>query len=131
MEKLVYGKNEQEPKIQTKIMTDSLPTLETIASSTQCEKKMMRPVIGKLKEALKMKEVMSYSWLKTTEMVADILTKEVKTSEMVTKLMEKGPLPITRNRDYEVTYENKQFKISNRKNKNSPSVRFEEGNLTL
>ena len=56
---------------------DSEPTLESIASSKQVERKTLRPTIVDLKERLVEKDILSYSWLPTQDMLADVMTKEM------------------------------------------------------
>ena len=59
------------------MLTDSEPTLEWIASSKQVERKTLRPTIVDLKERLVDKDIFSYSWLPTKDMLADVMTKEM------------------------------------------------------
>ena len=65
-----------EKKVEVKIFTDSKPLLDSVASSKQVEKKMMRLVIADMKERLIDGSVGSYRWIETKRMVADLLTKE-------------------------------------------------------
>ena len=60
-----------------RLFTDSEPTLELIASSKHVERKTLRPTIVNLKERLVDKDVFSYSWLPTKDMLADVMTKEM------------------------------------------------------
>ena len=60
-----------------RLFTDSEPTLESIASSKQVERKTLRPTIVDLKERLVDKDIFSYSWLPTKDMLADVMTKEM------------------------------------------------------
>ena len=76
LEFLLYGKVKE--KIPVRIYTDSEPTLESIASTKQIETKMLRQYVEELKETLTMKQVESYGWLCSQDMVADGLTKEMK-----------------------------------------------------
>ena len=61
-----------------RLFIDSEPTLESIASSRQVERKTLRHTIIDLKERLLDGEVYSYSWLPPQEMLADVLKKEMK-----------------------------------------------------
>ena len=51
--------------------------MELIASSKQVERKTLRPTIVDLKERLVDRDIHSYSWLPTQDMLADVLTKEM------------------------------------------------------
>ena len=65
-------------RIKVRLFTDSEPTLESIASSKQVERKTLRPTIVDLKERLVDGDIFSYSWLPTENMWADVMTKEMK-----------------------------------------------------
>ena len=64
--------------MKVRLFTDSEPTLESIASSRQVERKTLRHTIVDLKERLVDGEIYTYLWLPTQEMLADVLTKEMK-----------------------------------------------------
>ena len=75
IETLYYG--DYKKRIKVRLFTDSEPTLESIASSRQVERKTLRPTIVDLKERLVDRDIHSYSWLPTKDMLADVLTKEM------------------------------------------------------
>ena len=50
------------------VMTDSEPTLESIASTKQIERKGLRMTVQEMKEKLLEGEIQSYQWLSTKEM---------------------------------------------------------------
>ena len=70
-------------KVEIKIYTDSKPLLDSVASSKQVEKKMMRPIIADMKDKLIDKSIVSFKWLRTDQMVADMLTKERTDTRMM------------------------------------------------
>ena len=76
IETLYYG--DYKKRIKVRLFTDSEPTLESIASSKQVERKTLRPTIVDLKERLVDRDIHSYSWLPTQDMLADVLTKEMR-----------------------------------------------------
>ena len=76
IETLYYG--DYKKRIKVRLFTDSEPTLESIASSRQVERKTLRPTIVDLKERLVDRDIHSYSWLPTKDMLADVLTKEMR-----------------------------------------------------
>ena len=65
-----------EKMIPVKIYSDSLPLLESIASSRQVEQRLLRNTMTDLKQKLVDGEISSYSWIDTKAMTAVILTKE-------------------------------------------------------
>ena len=75
IETLYFG--DYKRRIKVRLFTDSEPTLESIASSKQVERKTLRPTIVDLKERLVDRDIHSYSWLPTQDMLADVMTKEI------------------------------------------------------
>ena len=65
-------------RIPVYLFTDSESTLESIASTKQISTKTLRNVIVDLKQRLVDDEILSYAWLPTDSMWANILTKEKK-----------------------------------------------------
>ena len=65
-------------RIPVFLFTDSESTLESIASTKRITTKTLRNVIADLKQRLIDDEILSYAWLPTNSMWADILTKEKK-----------------------------------------------------
>ena len=115
LENLMYGNIKG--RINIRLYTDSEPTLESIASSRQVERKLMRPSVKELKERIRYKEIESYSWLSTKAMVADVLTKEMKMPESLEKILyenkyteEKDKIDCIRNVNGEI----RMFNIRNR-----------------
>ena len=76
LELLLYG--EVLNRVPVHLYVDSESTLESVASSKQISTKTLRNVIVDLKERLVNGEITSYAWLPTSDMWADILTKEKK-----------------------------------------------------
>ena len=78
-----------------RLFTDSEPTLESIASSRQVERKTLRPTILDLKERLVDKDIQSYSWLPTQDMLADVLTKEMKIPQALEDVILKNEISLS------------------------------------
>ena len=76
LELLLYGDILQ--RIPVYLYTDSESTLESVASTKQISTKTLRNVIADLKQRLINGGIASYAWLPTSDMWADILTKEKK-----------------------------------------------------
>ena len=74
LELLLYGDIFQ--RIPVYLFTDSESTLESVASTKEVSTKMLRNVIADLKQRLVDGEITSYSWLSTSCMWAEILTKK-------------------------------------------------------
>ena len=63
VEQLLTGKNSKDnPLIKVKLFTDSLGTLESIASTHQVERRMMRSDLADLKQKLELEEFSCYCW---------------------------------------------------------------------
>ena len=60
------------------MLADSEPTLESIASTKQIERKGLRMTVLEMKEKLRDGEIKSYQWVSTKQIWADGLTKKWK-----------------------------------------------------
>ena len=100
--------------VGVKIFTDSLGTLESIASSHQVERRMMRADIADLKEKLESRDVDKYCWLQDERMLADILTKERKEKLGLDGLMRDNILDVVQSENNCVAYNNGEFEITGR-----------------
>jgi len=97
VEILLYG--QKNGKIAVKLFTDSRPTLESIASTKQITTKLLRNDIQDFKDRLYDGEIESFSWLDTSDMLADVLTKEVKENKDLCDLIENNKLRVAHNED--------------------------------
>ena len=88
LEILLFG--DYRKRMPVRIMTDSEPTLESIASTRQIERKGLRMTVQEMKEKLIEGEIVSYQWLSTKEMWADGLTKEMEMAEGLRNLLKEG-----------------------------------------
>merc|ERR1711895_430810 len=88
VEMLMFGKYEQ--KIPVRIITDSEPLLESIASTKQIERQSLRMTVQELKERLMEGDVKSYQWIPTKDMWSDGLTKEMEMAEGLRKRLKTG-----------------------------------------
>ena len=103
LEILLFG--EYRKRIPVRVMTDSEPTLESIASTRQIERKGLRMTVQEMKEKLMEGEIKSYQWLSTKEMWADGLTKEMEMAEGLRQLLKAGKCEINKEEVNEVVYE--------------------------
>ena len=113
-----------------RIMTDSEPTLESIASTKQIERKGLRMTVQEMKEKLMEGEIKSYQWLSTKEMWADGLTKEMEMAEGLRKLLKAGKCMIMKQEVNKVVCENEEIKMLNIRNrkKKEKAIEGEKGN---
>ena len=81
--------------MKVRLFTDSEPTLGSIASSRQVERKTLRHTIVDLKERLVDREIYTYSWLPTQEMLADMLTKEMKIPQALEDVILRNEISIS------------------------------------
>ena len=102
-------------RIPVKIFTDSLATLESIASTHQVERRLMRSSIADLKQKLEEKEVECYSWLQDEDMVADILTKDMRDKFGLDEIVKENRFRCVTSSDNTVTIEGGEFVIKGRK----------------
>ena len=85
---LLFGDHKQ--RIPVRIFTDREPTLESIASIKQIERKSLRITVQEMKERIINGDLESYQWIPTKEMWSDGLTKEMEMAEGLRKLSRQG-----------------------------------------
>ena len=76
LELLLFG--EYRKRIKVRLFTDSKLTLKSIASSKKIERKTLRQTVVDLNKRLVDGDLYSYSWLPTQDMIADMMTKDMK-----------------------------------------------------
>ena len=118
VEILLFG--DYRKRMPVRVITDSEPTLESIVSTKQIERKGLRMTVQEIKEKLLEGEIQSYQWLSTKEMWADGLTKEMEMAEGLRKLLKEVKCEMVKEEVNKVICENEEIKmlnISNRKKK--------------
>ena len=115
IETLYYG--DYKRRIKVRLFTDSEPTLESIASSRQVERKTLRPTILDLKERLVDGDIQSYSWLPTQDMLADVLTKEMHNPQALENVFLKNELSLHQPLVNEVKAVGTEIRIINIRNR--------------
>ena len=84
--------NLKAPKqIKVVAMTDNKGLWENLHNSRQCDEKLLRNSIALMKEMLEKNEVEKIKWVKTDDMIADVLTKRGGNSAIIKEV-------VTRNR---------------------------------
>ena len=110
---LLFGRDGK--RIPVVVFTDSLGTLESVASTKQVERNLMRQHVFALQSHLESGEVESLNWLPDEMMVSDILTKEMKTKDGLDSLIYKNRLGAIMTRDNCVRNQEGEFVITGRK----------------
>ena len=127
VEILLFG--DYRKRLPVRIMTDSEPTLESIASTRQIERKGLRMTVQEMKEKLMEGEIVSYQWLSTKEMWADGLTKEMEMAEGLRNLLKEGKCKITSQEINKVICQNREIRMMNIRNrKKKEETKEEKGN---
>ena len=75
------------------VYTDSKPTIESIYSTRQVDRKTVRHVIQLMKDALDRGEVREFKYVNTKEILADVLTKDIVRSTELNETVKSGSLP--------------------------------------
>merc|ERR1712082_496400 len=109
IELLLFGKYEK--KIPVRIITDSEPLLESIASTKQIERRSLRMTVQELKDRLKTGEIKSYQWIATKEMWADGLTKEMEMADGLRKVLREGMYDLKNEELNKVVCENEEIRM--------------------
>ena len=107
-------------------MTDSEPTLESIASTRQVERKGLRMTVQEMKDKLIECEIKSYQWLSTKEIWADGMTKEMEMADGLRKLLQSGKCEIRKEEVNKVVYENEEVKMLTIRNRKKREEEVEE-----
>merc|ERR1712240_757228 len=127
VEILLFG--DYRKRLAVRIMTDSEPTLESIASTRQIERKGLRMTVQEMKEKLMEGEIVLYQWLSTKEMWADGLTKEMEMAEGLRNLLKEGRCKIVSQEINKVLCQNREIRMMNIRNrKKKEEIKEEEGN---
>lgn len=108
----------KEKQVTVKIMTDSIPLLDSIASTATVKSCYMASEIRALQDFLTQGLVKSYSWLDTKEMVADMLTKAMKESSLVRDIFFYGKFLYSQQQKNFVEYQGEEIRIRNLFDKN-------------
>ena len=115
VEILLYG--DYRKRMNVRILTDSEPTLESIASTKQIERKGLRMVVQEMKDKLRDGEIDSYQWVSTKQIWADGLTKEMSMTEGVRSLLKKGKCDMVSEDINKVICHNEEIKMLNIRNR--------------
>ena len=115
VEILLYG--EYRKRMSVRIITDSEPTLESIASTKQIERKALRMTVQEMKEMLRNGNISSYQWVSTKNIWADGLTKEMSMTEGMRKLLQEGRCDMVTKDINKVICKDEEIKMLNMRNR--------------
>ena len=124
LEILLFG--DYRKRMPVRIMTDSEPTLESIASTRQIERKGLRMTVQEMKEKLMEGEIESYQWLSTKEMWADGLTEEMEMADGLRNLLKEGKCKITGQEINKEICQNREIRMINIRNRKKKEETKEE-----
>jgi len=132
VEILLFG--DYRKRMPVRVLTDSEPTLESIASTKQIERKGLRMTVQEMKDKLRDGEIKSYQWISTKQIWADGLTKEMEMTEGLRKLLKEGKCEMVKEDINKVICENEEIKmlnIRNRKKKAENKEKLKEGQVNV
>merc|ERR1712115_120556 len=115
IEILLYGKYNK--KTNVRILTDSEPTLESIASTRQIERKGLRMLVHEMKDKLRDREITSYQWISTKKIWADGLTKEMPMTDGIRNLLKHGTCDMVQEDTNKVICQDDEIKMINIRNR--------------
>merc|ERR1711867_10842 len=115
VEILLHG--DYKKRMNVRILTDSEPTLESIASTKQIERKGLRMVVQEMKDKLRDGEIYSYQWVSTKQIWTDGLTKKMSMTERVRSLLKKGKCDMVSEDINKVICHNEEIKMLNIRNR--------------
>merc|ERR1712082_462906 len=102
--------------MNVRILTDSEPTLESIASTKQIERKALRMVVQEMKEQLRDGDINSYQWVSSKKHMG-IWTKEMSITEGMINLLKEGKCDVVSNDINKVICHNEEIKMLNIRNR--------------
>ena len=100
--------------IPVKVYTDSMPLLDSIASTKQVEQRLLRNTMTDLKKKLENKQVVGYSWVETRDMTADVLTKEGSDVENILEVIRENKFRRAHSQKNMVTFRDGEMMMTNK-----------------
>merc|ERR1712002_1265992 len=128
VEILLYG--DYKRRMNVRIFTDSEPTLESIASTKQIDRKQLRMVVQDMKEKLREGDITSYQWISTKDIWADGLTKEKTMTDGVRNLLKEGKCEAMTENVNKVICKEEEIKMLNIRNRGQVIAKGQENPLT-
>ena len=78
----IYTGEKSQKQLPVILYSDSEPLLESIHSTKQVERKMVRHIIQSMKDNLSRGEIEEFKWIESKRMLADVLTKDTNLSDL-------------------------------------------------
>ena len=108
---IIWGNKNSTEKMEVHAYIDNHATLDSIASTKQVERRLLRNDIEFLKQMLEDNDIQSYRWLQDERMLADIFTKEKNTKIGLEDVLERNKLECVVNNEDKVIFSGGEFKI--------------------
>merc|ERR1712115_658549 len=115
VEILLYGNYNK--RMNVRILTDSEPTLESVASTRKIERKGLRMLVHEMKDKLRDREITSYQWISTKKIWADGLTKEMPMTDGIRNLLKCGICDMVQEDTNKVICQDDEIKMINIRNR--------------
>ena len=110
LEELYFGNDGR--KVPVVIIADHLGMLESIASTHEIERRVMRQYVYNLKRQLTLGKISSFVWAPTEQQLADVLTKEKVCSDMLDGVVNKNRCYQVAERHNEVKWDGMEMKTT-------------------
>ena len=110
LNELYFGRSVM--KIPVVIFSDHLGLLESIASTHEVDRRVMRQYVYNLKKQLTLGKVHSFAWTPTEFQLADVLTKERVNGDMLEGIIVKNRCEQVEDRHNEVTWDGVEMKTT-------------------
>ena len=95
------------------LFTDNHATMESIASTKQVERRLLRNDVDFLKQKLEDNEIQCYRWIQDEFQIADILTKSKNVKIGLDEVLEKNKLEVVKtHKEDQVIYNDGEFVIN-------------------
>ena len=99
-------------QIPVVIFSDHLGLLESIASTHEVDRRVMRQYVYNLKKQLTLEKVQSFAWTPSEFQLADVLTKERVNGDMLEGIIAKNRCNQVKDRYNEVTWDGVKMKTT-------------------
>ena len=110
LNELYFGGDVQQ--IPVVIFSDHLGLLESIASTHEVDRRVMRQYVYNLKKQLTLGKVQSFAWTPSEFQLADVLTKERVNGDMLEGIIAKNRCNQVKDRYNEVTWDGVEMKTT-------------------
>ena len=107
---LFWGRSRQK-NLEVEVFIDNAATLDSIASSKQVERRLLRNDVEYLKQMLEFGEIASFKWIQDELMISDVLTKDKKQKIGLDDILARNRLDVVTKDEDKVVYHDGEFSI--------------------